>query len=128
MKLPAFNRSVNYYNHLGVSMQASQQEIKAAYRTLAKQTHPDVVDVLREDNKTFEALHEAYQVLSDSSQKQQYDDFLRKYGRSAKPTLILRPVHSGKRKKTQEKSKTPSVFHRFIQQPLNQFFTLNFPE
>ena len=76
MKLPAFNRSVNYYNHLGVSMQASQQEIKAAYRTLAKQTHPDVVDVLREDNKTFEALHEAYQVLSDSSQKQQYDEMI----------------------------------------------------
>ena len=64
--------SKDYYNTLGVSKGASKEEIKKAYRKLAHQYHPDKGGG---DEDKFKEINEAYQVLSDDSKRQQYDQF-----------------------------------------------------
>ncbi len=64
----------DYYEVLGVSKDASQPDIKAAYRKLARKYHPDVSK--EEDAETkFKEVREAYEVLSDSQKRAQYDRF-----------------------------------------------------
>ena len=61
---------MDYYSTLGVPRDASQEEIKKAYRKLAMTHHPD-----RGGNPTeFQKLNDAYEVLSDISKRQQYDN------------------------------------------------------
>lgn len=64
----------DYYDILGVSKSASSEEVKKAYKKLAKKYHPDVN---KEDGSTekFKEISEAYAVLSDGSKKQAYDQF-----------------------------------------------------
>jgi molecular chaperone DnaJ len=62
----------NYYDILGVSKGASDDEIKRAYRKLAHQHHPDKAGG---DEKKFKEINEAYQVLSDKTKRSQYDQF-----------------------------------------------------
>ncbi len=64
----------DYYNELGVSKTSSKDEIKKAYRELAKKYHPDIS---KEPNATekFKKVSEAYAVLSDDAKKSQYDQF-----------------------------------------------------
>jgi molecular chaperone DnaJ len=63
----------DYYKILGVSRDASEEEIKKAYRRLAHKYHPDKGG----DPEKFKEINEAYQVLSDKEKRAQYD----KYGR-----------------------------------------------
>ncbi|MBP8960648.1 DnaJ domain-containing protein [Patescibacteria group bacterium] len=67
----------NYYNILGLSKGASQDEIKRAYKKLAKEYHPDVVAEADKATaeKRFKEINEAYQVLSDPQKKEMYDRF-----------------------------------------------------
>lgn len=62
----------NYYDVLNVSHDASEQEIKKAYRTLTKKYHPDVCKEEGAEEK-FKEINEAYSVLSDSQKRAQYD-------------------------------------------------------
>ncbi|WP_277673710.1 molecular chaperone DnaJ [Piscibacillus halophilus] len=64
----------DYYEVLGVSKDASKEEIKKAYRKLARKYHPDVS---QEDNAAdkFKEVKEAYEVLSNAQKRQQYDQF-----------------------------------------------------
>jgi len=64
----------DYYQILGVSPDASDDEIKKAYRKLAHQYHPDKTGG---DEKKFKEINEAFSVLSDKKKREQYD----KYGR-----------------------------------------------
>ena len=61
----------DYYKILGVSRDASQEEIQKAYRKLSRQYHPDIAGKEFEDK--FKEINEAYSVLSDPAKRQQYD-------------------------------------------------------
>ena len=64
----------DYYDVLGLSKGASEDEIKKAYRKLAKQYHPDVNKAPDAEAK-FKEINEAYEVLSDSQKRATYDQF-----------------------------------------------------
>lgn len=64
----------DYYEVLGVSKTASEEEIKKSYRTLAKKYHPDVSKEPNAESK-FKEVQEAYEVLSDPQKRSQYDQF-----------------------------------------------------
>jgi curved DNA-binding protein CbpA len=76
------NTKINYYEVLGVTEQASDEEIRKAYRKLAVKWHPDKnKDNQKEAEEKFKGISEAYSVLSDAEKKREYDNF-RKYGGS----------------------------------------------
>ncbi len=66
--------SKDYYKTLGVDKNASDEEIKRAFRKLAKQYHPDVNKEAGAQEK-FKEIGEAYSVLSDPNKRKQYDQF-----------------------------------------------------
>src|SRR5262245_571261 len=65
----------NYYETLGVSRDASEEEIKKAYRRLAKRYHPDVNKGDKQAEERFKEISEAYETLSDKEKRKQYDMF-----------------------------------------------------
>ena len=65
----------NYYSVLGVSRSASDKDIKAAYRKLARKYHPDVNPGNKAAEETFKQINEAYEVLSDPDKRKKYDEF-----------------------------------------------------
>lgn len=65
----------DYYEVLGVGRDASDSDIKSAYRRLAKKYHPDMNPGDKEAEQKFKEVNEAYAVLSDPEKKQKYDQF-----------------------------------------------------
>ena len=63
----------DFYNTLGISREASQDDIKKAYRGLSKKYHPDLNPNNKESEEKFKKINEAYSTLSDPAKKQQYD-------------------------------------------------------
>jgi molecular chaperone DnaJ len=66
----------DYYEVLGISRNASEDQIKQAYRRLAKQYHPDMnPENRKESEEKFKELSEAYEVLMDKNKRQLYDQY-----------------------------------------------------
>jgi molecular chaperone DnaJ len=65
----------DYYNILGIKRDASEQEIKKAYRRLARKYHPDVNPGDKSAEAKFKEINEAYEVISDKDKRQKYDQY-----------------------------------------------------
>ena len=65
----------DYYEVLGVDRNATEEEIKRAYRKLARKYHPDVNKDDPDAEEKFKEINEAYSVLSDPKTRAQYDQF-----------------------------------------------------
>ncbi len=65
----------DFYDVLGVHRSASADDIKRAYRALARKHHPDVADNKAEAEHRFKEINEAYEVLSDPQKRAQYDRY-----------------------------------------------------
>ncbi|MGN6554661.1 MAG: DnaJ C-terminal domain-containing protein [Verrucomicrobiota bacterium] len=63
----------DYYESLGVPRNASDADIKKAFRKLARQFHPDVAQDKKKAEEKFKEINEAYEVLSDPAKRKQYD-------------------------------------------------------
>ena len=66
---------VNYYKILEVDKSASEDDIKKAYRKLARKLHPDLNPNDKEANKKFQQVNEANEVLSDAEKRKKYDQY-----------------------------------------------------
>ena len=94
----------DYYEILGIVQDADAQAIKQSYRRLARQFHPDLNPGDHEAEERFKSLSEAYEILSDSSRKAQYDDY-RRYWLQQKSEADYRDLED---------------FNRFVDQLLNR--------
>ena len=65
----------DYYEVLGVAKNASADDLKKAYRVLAKKYHPDANPGDKEAEAKFKEASEAYAILSDNDKRRQYDQF-----------------------------------------------------
>ena len=65
----------DYYEVLGLQKGASEDEIKKAFKTMARKYHPDLHPDDKEAAEKFKEVNEAYEVLSDSQKRARYDQF-----------------------------------------------------
>src|SRR2546423_8684940 len=73
----------DYYATLGVPRDASDEEIKKAFRKLARQYHPDVAKDKKTAEEKFKEINEAYEVLGDAEKRKQYDELGANWKRGA---------------------------------------------
>ena len=73
MELKGFK---DYFKILGISRNATDQEIKSAFRKLARQFHPDLHPHDQKAESEFKEINEAYEILSDEAKKKSYEQYL----------------------------------------------------
>ena len=77
------NMNKNYYEILGVTELCTEQELKSAYRKLARKWHPDIAGNTADAVEKFKAINEAYEVLSDKVKREEFDRINRYYNYSS---------------------------------------------
>ena len=75
----------DYYQSLGVSRDASQDDIRKAFRKLAREYHPDVAKDKKVAEEKFKEINEAYEVLSDPAKRKKYDTLGANWNRAQPP-------------------------------------------
>lgn len=106
----------NFYQLLGVKREASQKEIKLAYRRLARKYHPDV-STLKNAEEKFKAMGEAYEILKNPKSRAQYDQL--KKQKTAKKT---KPRNTKPRKKQSRQKFNEQRFNERHAVDLNKHF------
>ncbi|CAD8100549.1 unnamed protein product [Paramecium primaurelia] len=94
------NQYMNYYNILGVSNNSTQEQIKKAYRVLAKQHHPDK----NPESAEFRIISEAYRILSNPDLRHRYDQFQVQMERQISLYNMIRNFINGKQMRTEVSS------------------------
>ena len=87
----------DYYEILGINRKASQDEIKKAYRKLARKYHPDLNPGDKSAEQKFKELNEAYEVLGDEKKRAEYDQYGRSPFESGGPGFDYRAYTSADR-------------------------------
>ena len=85
----------DYYQLLGVPRTASQKDIRSAYRSLARQFHPDVNAGEKASEEKFKEINEAYSVLSDQEKRRKYDRYGDNWAHSDQMDEAARARHGG---------------------------------
>jgi curved DNA-binding protein len=75
----------DYYKALGVSREASQDDIRKSFRKLARQYHPDVAKDKKQAEERFKEINEAYEVLGDPAKRKKYDTLGANWNRPEAP-------------------------------------------
>ena len=114
----------NYYDILGVNKDATPEEVKKAFRKLARQYHPDLNPGNREAEDRFKDINEAYEVLSDLDKRTQYDQFGRYWNRPGFQTGGRSPSRNWGRENNRTTDEVNfgefSDFNSFVDQLLNR--------
>lgn len=110
----------NYYELLDVSPDATVEEIKRAYRRLARKYHPDLNPGDKQAEETFKDLVEAYDVLCDPEERKKYDQLINT--RNPKSRRRKKPANSKTRRggTTSKNGQSEADFSRFVEQPSRQ--------
>src|SRR5215467_849415 len=66
---------IDYYKVLGLDKNATEEDIKKAYRKLARKLHPDLNPNDKDAHKKFQQINEANEVLSDPEKRKKYDQY-----------------------------------------------------
>jgi curved DNA-binding protein len=108
----------SYYDILGVSKDATQEEIKTAFRKLSKKHHPDTKGG---DVQTFQEINEAYQILSDPKKREEYDRKQSPEDWFTSPEFTVDPeefftdfVQDFKQKSRRRKKRRKKVLHLYL--------------
>lgn len=106
---------IDYYKILGVSKKATEKEIKAAYRKLARKYHPDLNPDSKEAEKKFKDINEAHEVLSNPEHRQKYD----RYGKDWKQGAEFERAQKQQR---QQQARYQADPHGFSEHEYSDFF------
>jgi curved DNA-binding protein len=107
----------DYYKILGISKTASDEDIKKAYRKLARKLHPDLNPNDKEANKKFQQINEANEVLSDPEKRKKYDQYGENWG-NAEQFEQARQSGAGAR----QRSRPEDMFSDFGDGQYSDFF------
>lgn len=107
---------IDYYKTLGIEKSASAEDIKKAYRKLARKLHPDLNPNDKEAGKKFQQLNEANEVLSDPEKRKKYDQYGKDWahGEAYQHTKQQQQAHSS--------STDPQFAHGFDGESFSDFF------
>ncbi|EHI97913.1 heat shock protein DnaJ domain protein [Clostridium sp. DL-VIII] len=112
----------DYYKILNISMKATNDEIKKAFRSLAKKYHPDRNKDDKDTLRKFQEVNEAYEVLSNETSRKKYDDERSKFNRKTnKDTNNENNNNSRNDKKYQAKGENIENLNKYFE----SFFGFN---
>lgn len=106
----------NLYEVLGVNKNASDSEIKRAYRQMAKKYHPDLNKGNEEAEEKFKEAANAYEILIDPSSRQEYDKTLSNESRTS---------HNKKRQQSEFRTRKKDIDFNNISKDFESFFGFN---